>query len=75
MRWVILVLVLMGLFWSTQEGFRVTMDLDGSVLNRAAGLKENLTAGVHAKARGLRDGMLSMVPFRAHYYKLRRRFK
>jgi hypothetical protein len=34
-----------------------------------------LTAGVQAKARGLRDGMLSMVPFRSHYYKLRRRFR
>jgi hypothetical protein len=73
MWWVLLLLVL--LWGSTREGFRMTMDLDGSVLNRAAGLKENLTAGLHTKARGIRDGMLSMLPFRAHYYKLRRRFK
>lgn len=75
MRWVLLLLVLLGVVWSTREGFRVTMDLDGSVLSRAAGMKETLTAGVQSKARGLRDGVLSMVPFRSHYYKLRRQFK
>lgn len=75
MRWVLLLLVLLGVVWSTREGFRVTMDLDGSVLSRAAGMKETLTTGVQSKARGLRDGVLSMVPFRSHYYKLRRQFK
>jgi hypothetical protein len=74
MRWVLLLLLVL-LWWSSKEGFRVTMDLDGSVLNRAAGLKENLTAGVQARARGLRDGVLSMVPFRSHFHKLRRQFK
>ena len=71
----LLLLVLLGLLWSTREGFRVSLDLDGSVLNQATGLKENLTTAVQANARGLRDGMLSVVPFRSHYYKLRRQFK
>jgi hypothetical protein len=75
MRWMLLLLVLLGMLWSVQEGFRVSVDLDGSVLNRVAGLKESLTTGIHTKARGLRDGILSMVPFRSHYYKLRRRFR
>jgi hypothetical protein len=72
--WVLLLLLLL-LLVSAREGFRVTMDLDGSVLSRAAGLKENLAAGVQARARGMRDGFLNMVPFKSHYYKLRRQFK
>lgn len=71
----LLIALILGVVWSMQEGFRVSVDLDGSVLSRAAGLKEGVMSGVHTHARKIRDGMMSLVPFRAHYYKLRRRFR
>lgn len=69
--WVVLVAGLFLLF-SVREPFKVSVDLDGSILKRVRAYGASAVENISSGASTLNRRIVEAIPFRSHYYKFRR---